>query len=118
MPELPDLTVYIEHLERRLAGCRLDGIRLANPFVLRTVTPAVDVLSGLTLRRIKRLGKQLVFDFDDDLHIVLHLMISGRLQWKDAGKALPKVPSRIGLAAFDFETGSLFFTEASKKKRA
>ncbi len=118
MPELPDLTVYIEHLERRLLGRRLEGVRLASPFVLHTVTPTVDELAGRSLQSITRLGKQLVFGFDDHFFIVLHLMISGRLQWKDAGRTLPKVPAQIGLVAFDFETGSLLFTEASKKKRA
>jgi formamidopyrimidine-DNA glycosylase len=118
MPELPDLTVYIEHLEKRLKGSRLLGWRLVSPFVLRTVTPPFEAFIGRSLLSVSRLGKQIVFDFGEGLRIVLHLMISGRLQWKDADKALPKVPARIGLAAFDFESGSLFFTEASKKKRA
>jgi len=118
MPELPDLTVYIEHLEKRLKGRRLLGARLVSPFVLRTVAPPIEALVGRSLQGVTRLGKQLVFDFGEGYRVVLHLMISGRLQWKDAGKVLPKVPARIGLAAFDFETGSLFFTEASKKKRA
>jgi len=118
MPELPDLTIYIEHLEKRLKGRRLLGARLASPFALRTVTPPIEEFVGRSLQGVTRLGKQLVFDFGEGYRVVLHLMISGRLQWKDADKVLPKVPARIGLAAFDFETGSLFFTEASKKKRA
>lgn len=118
MPELPDLTVYIDHLERRLLDQRLTGIRVVSPFLLRTVTPAADVFVGKTLRGITRLGKQLVFGFDGDLFMVLHLMISGRLQWRDSSASLPKVPAKIGLAAFDFEAGSVLFTEASGKKRA
>lgn len=118
MPELPDLTVYIEHIERRLKGKPLRGIRLASPFVLRTVTPPADAFAGRVLESVVRLGKQLVFGFEGDLFLVLHLMISGRLQWKDAGKGQPKITARIGLGAFDFDAGTLIFTEASKKKRA
>ncbi len=115
MPELPDLTVYLEHLERRVRGARLNGIRLASPFVLRSVAPSMDDVSGRAVIGLRRLAKQLVFELEDEFFLVLHLMISGRLQWRDAGAAIPK---RNGLAAFDFETGTLLFTEASKKKRA
>ncbi len=124
MPELPDLTVYIEHLSRRLVGRQLVGIRLASPFVLRTVTPTIETFAGRGLVRIERLAKQLVLVFDDEHLLVLHLMISGRLQWRDAGGTsgsggkAPKIPARIGLLALDFETGSVFLTEVSKKKRA
>ena len=115
MPELPDLTVYIEHLEARTVGQPLTGIRLASPFVLRTVSPAIDEVAGHTVRAVRRIAKQIVFELDDDLFVVIHLMISGRLKWEKAGAAVPK---RLGLAAFDFPDGSLIFTEASKKKRA
>ena len=115
MPELPDLTVYVEHLERRIGGERLEGIRLASPFVLRSVTPSVDEVTGRTVTEVRRLAKQLVIALDGDCFLVIHLMISGRLQWRDTGVTVPK---RNGLAAFDFSSGSLLFTEASKKKRA
>ncbi len=115
MPELPDLTVYIEHLEQRVIGQPLSAIRLVSPFVLRSVEPGVDELCGRRVVGCDRLAKQLVFELEDDYYIVIHLMISGRLLWK---KPLAAVPKRNGLAAFDFPTGSLIFTEASKKKRA
>ena len=115
MPELPDLTVYLEHLERRIAGERLEHVRLASPFVLRSVSPAVDDVVGRAVTGMQRLAKQLVIALEDNYFLVIHLMISGRLQWRDAGAAVPK---RNGLAAFDFSSGTLIFTEASKKKRA
>jgi len=118
MPELPDLTVYIEHLSRRLVGRRLLGIRLASPFVLRTVNPTVEEFAGRVLVAIERLAKQLVFVFEDEYVLVLHLMISGRLQWREAGGSVARIPARIGLLALDFESGSVLFTEVSKKKRA
>ena len=96
-------------------GARLTGIRLASPFLLRTVEPTVDELIGKTVVGTRRLAKQLVIGFEDELYLVIHLMISGRLQWLDPGAAIPK---RNGLAAFDFEPGTVLFTEASKKKRA
>lgn len=115
MPELPDLTVYLEHIDDRLSGEELVGIRLTSPFLLRTVSPTVDEVAGHKLLETRRLGKQIVFCLDDDYFLVIHLMISGRLQWGERGAAVPK---GRGLAAFDFESGSLIFTEASKKKRA
>ncbi|MEM8767964.1 MAG: DNA-formamidopyrimidine glycosylase family protein, partial [Pseudomonadota bacterium] len=115
MPELPDLTVYLEHIERRLLGERLEAIRLASPFLLRTVEPTIEEVTGRRLTGTRRLAKQLVLCLEDNFYLVIHLMISGRLQWRDAGAGIPK---RLGLAAFDFESGSLLFTEASKKKRA
>ena len=115
MPEFPDLTVYIEHLERRVTGQRLVAIRLTSPFLLRSVSPAIEDVSGHTVTGVRRLAKQIVFELDDDLFMVVHLMIAGRLRWYEAGKAVPK---RNGLAAFDFSSGTLIFTEASKKKRA
>ena len=115
MPELPDLTVYLEHLESRIAGERLEAIRLASPFLLRTVAPAVEEVTGRRVTGCRRLAKQLVIELADDYYLVLHLMIAGRLQWREVGAAVPK---RDGLAAFDFGSGTLILTEASRKRRA
>ena len=115
MPELPDLTVYLEHLDRRVVGERLLGIRLASPFVLRSVAPSVEDVRDRLVTGTRRVAKQLVLALEPDLFVVVHLMISGRLRWYERGRAVPK---RGGLAAFDFSSGTLIFTEASKKKRA
>ena len=115
MPELPDLTVYVDHLDRRTVGERLIDIRLQSAFVLRTVSPSIEDIRGKRVTGIRRLAKQLVFELEGDLFIVIHLMISGRLRWYEQGHALPK---GSGLAAIDFSSGTLIFTEASKKKRA
>ena len=115
MPELPDIAAYIEALERHVGGKRLDNVRLQSPFLLRSVTPPLDTLHGKRVRTFHRLGKRIVFGFDDDLWIVLHLMIAGRLHWGAPGKALP---GKRGLASLDFENGSLLLTEAGSKKRA
>lgn len=115
MPELPDLTVYLEHLESRIHGERLEGIRLASPFLLRTVTPGVETVVGRRVTGCRRLAKQLVVALEGDYYLVLHLMIAGRLQWRESGAAVPK---RNGLAAFDFGSGTLILTEASRKRRA
>lgn len=115
MPELPDLTVYLEHLDRRVIAEQLLDIRLQSAFVLRTVSPSIDDVRGKRVTGVRRLAKQLVFDLDGGLFIVIHLMISGRLRWHERGRALPK---GLGLAALDFSSGTLIFSEASKKKRA
>ena len=115
MPEMPDLTVYLEHLEARLAGATLDGVRLKSPFVLRSVTPGVDEVRGLRVQGVRRLAKQIVLELEDDCFMVMHLMIAGRLQWRAEGV---RKPGRNVLALFDFSTGTLVFTEVSKKKRA
>lgn len=115
MPEFPDLSVYLEHLQRRTEGRALRDIRIASVFVLRTVAPTVASLRGAVVQSWRRLGKQLVLELDGERFVVIHLMISGRLKWAKPGAA---VPARVGLAAFDFEDGTLLFTEASKKKRA
>jgi len=115
MPELPDVTIYIEALERRVVGQRLEGIRFANPFVLRTVEPSKTELIGRTVSRIRRIGKRIVLVLDGNLFIVIHLMIAGRFRWLDP---MAKVPGKIGLAAFDFPNGSLILTEAGSKRRA
>ena len=111
MPELPDVVVYIEHLERRLAGRTLERVRLLNPFVLRSVTPPIASAEGKRVLGVRRIGKRIVFELEGKLFLVLHLMIAGRLRWlqKDA-----KVPGRITLAAFEFPSGTLVFTEPGK----
>jgi formamidopyrimidine-DNA glycosylase len=116
MPELPDLTAYVEALEKRVVGQPIAGIRLASPFVLRSVEPRVADVKGKRVLGIERLGKRLVFVLEDDLFAVIHLMVAGRFQWKDEPGA--KVPGKVGLLAIDFPEGTLLLTEASTKKRA
>ncbi len=115
MPELPDITVYIDHLESRLVGQTLERVRLLNPFVLRSVTPPIAAAEGAKVTGLRRLGKRIVIELESELFLVLHLMIAGRLRWvgKDA-----KLPGRITLAAFEFPSGTLIFTEAGTKRRA
>ena len=115
MPELPDVVVYLEALERRILGRRLAGVRLFSPFVLRTVEPPVAEVQGRRVLRLRRLGKRIVLEFEDELFLIIHLMIAGRLRWSLPGA---KAPGRIGLAAFDFEEGTLLLTEAGSKRRA
>ena len=116
MPELPDIVAYQHALTKLLVGQTLDGIRLASPFVLRTVDPGPRDLYGAKLEAIERIGKRIVLHFDQERFAVIHLMVSGRFQWSDAANA--KVPGKIGLLAFDFPRGTLLLTEASTKKRA
>jgi len=117
MPELPDVEAYVFALTERVGGKALQNIRLASPFLLRTAQPPIADCFGQTVSSIRRLGKRIVLSLDNGLHLIIHLMIAGRLQWKDeAGAAVPG--GRNGLAAFDFETGTLIFTEAGSKKRA
>ncbi|MBI2919739.1 MAG: formamidopyrimidine-DNA glycosylase [Planctomycetes bacterium] len=115
MPELPDIALYLEHLERRCAGRALLGVRLTTPFLLRTVDPPLDTFRGLAVRGFRRLGKRIIFTFPGDLFLVLHLMVAGRLHWRPPGA---KPPGKIGLAAFDFADGTLVLTEAGSKRRA
>jgi formamidopyrimidine-DNA glycosylase len=115
MPELPDITVYVERIAERIVGHSLERVRLASPFLLRSVDPPLGDTQGKTVRGVERLGKRIVFVLDGDLFLVLHLMVSGRLKWQAAGA---KVPGKVGLAAFDFSSGTLILTEASTKKRA
>ena len=115
MPELPDVVVYIEALEARIHGATLERVRLLSPFVLRSVEPPLAAAAGRRVRGLRRLGKRIVIELEGDLFLVLHLMIAGRLHWKPAGA---KPPGRIGLAAFDFSTGTLTLTEAGTKRRA
>ena len=115
MPELPDVTVYVERLEALTVGHTLQGVRSKSPFLLRTVDPPLSAAHGLEIRRVERLGKRIVFGLEGGLFLVLHLMVAGRLRWRKPGAG---IPGRVGLAVFDFEHGSLVLTEASKKKRA
>jgi formamidopyrimidine-DNA glycosylase len=115
MPELPDVTVYVERLAALAVGQPIEAIRIASPFVLRTVSPSPAELRGAQVQRVERLGKRIVVGVDGDRYLVIHLMIAGRLRWKKRGE---KLPAKVGLAAFDFPTGTLVFTEASPKKRA
>jgi formamidopyrimidine-DNA glycosylase len=115
VPELPDLTVYLEALERRIVGRVLRRVRLKSPFLLRSVAPPLSAAEGRLVVGLRRLGKRLVFDLGDEFYLVVHLMISGRLKWRKAGVALG---GKIDLASFDFDDGSLVLTEAASKKRA
>jgi formamidopyrimidine-DNA glycosylase len=138
MPELPDIVVYLEALDERVTGARLERVRLASPFLLRSVDPPIGSAEGLAVRGVERLGKRVVLALDRDLYLVLHLMIAGRLHWTAAGTAPARAPRRTGraaerspsavggtipggrngLAAFDFSTGTLVLTEAGSRKRA
>jgi formamidopyrimidine-DNA glycosylase len=115
MPELPDVELYLHALRPRVLGKVLQTIRIRSPFLLQSVEVAPRELHGRRLQRLQRLGKRIVLGFDDDLFAILHLMIAGRLQWKSKGI---KVPGKVGLGAFDFESGTLLLTEASSHKRA
>ena len=115
MPELPDVAAYLVALEPRVVGKPLLAVRIASPFLLRTFDPPVAAVHGKTVRAVSRLGKRIVFELDDDLFLVLHLMIAGRLHWKAPGA---RVAGRTSLAAFDFPGGVLLLTEAGSKKRA
>ncbi len=115
MPELPDVELYVACLRPRIVGRSLDAVRLASPFLLRTVDPPLDAAVGRTVVGVRRLGKRIVVGFEEELFLVFHLMIAGRLRWR-ASRA--RVPGKVGLAAFDFATGTLILTEASSRKRA
>lgn len=115
MPELPDITIYLEALERTIGGAVVEKIRIANPFLLRSIDPPVKELEKKRVVGFERLGKRIVFEFEDGLFAVIHLMIAGRLRWRKPGAALAR---KVGLAAFDFPLGTLLLTEASPKKRA
>jgi formamidopyrimidine-DNA glycosylase len=131
MPELPDVVVYLEALTRHITGHRLERVHLLSPFVLRSVEPPIDSLHGRVVRGVRRIGKRIVLVFDsstssespraesrgDDLFLVIHLMIAGRLRWREPGKK-PGMGPKMLLASFEFPHGTLFFTEASSKKRA
>jgi formamidopyrimidine-DNA glycosylase len=115
MPELPDIVVYLDCLKPRVLGQVLSRVRVASPFLLRTAIPPLETAFGKQVVGLSRLGKRIVFSLEEDLHLVLHLMIAGRLHWKPAGA---KIPGKVGLAAFDFPDATLILTEAGSKKRA
>ena len=115
MPELPDITVYVERLAALVKGETLERVRLRSPFVLRSVEPGIDELAGRRVESVRRIGKRIVLGFDGELFLVIHLMIAGRLRWRGPGA---QIPGRIGHAAFDFAPGTLLLTEAGSKKRA
>jgi formamidopyrimidine-DNA glycosylase len=117
LPELPDVVVYIEALTPRIVGQPLQRVNLLSPFVLRSVDPPIASVHGRIVRRLRRVGKRIVLAFDDDLFLVLHLMIAGRLRWREPGQK-PGMGPKLILATLEFPNGTLFFTEASSKKRA
>jgi formamidopyrimidine-DNA glycosylase len=115
VPELPDVTVYVESIATRIAGQPLIKLRLGNPFILRSVDPTPSDIAGKQVLNVRRMGKRIVIGLEDDLFIVIHLMIAGRFKWLPAGA---KLPGKLGLAAFDFPNGTLLLTEAGSKRRA
>ena len=115
MPELPDVAVYVERLAAFVVGQPLQGIRLPSPFVLRTYTPSPKELVGAKVTGVERMGKRIILALEGERFIVIHLMIAGRLRWKEPAA---KLPGKLALAGFDFPNGTLIFTEASPKKRA
>jgi formamidopyrimidine-DNA glycosylase len=115
MPELPDVELYLSALRPRLTGKPIERVRVASPFFVRTFDPPIAAVEGHVVRSLRRVGKRLVWELDADLFIVVHLMIAGRLRWKDRGAA---IPGKLGLAALDVPDGTLIFTEAGSRKRA
>ena len=115
MPELPDISIYVESLAVRVQGQELLSVRVASPFVVRTFDPPLSAAAGKRVLEVRRLGKRIVFELSEGLFLVIHLMIAGRFKWRDAGA---KIPGKLGLAAFDFNNGTLVLTEAASKKRA
>ena len=115
MPELPDIELYLHALRPRIVGQRLQCIRLASPFLVRSVDPPLNLVDGKLVTGLQRLGKRVVWEMVDDLFLVIHLMIAGRFRWKEPGA---KLPGKLGLAAFDFPTGTVLLTEAGSQRRA
>ena len=115
MPELPDIELYLHALRPRVVGRRIERARVGNPFLIRTYDPPLAAVEGVTIDAVSRLGKRIVFAFEGDLFMVVHLMIAGRFRWRERGAA---IPGRLGLAAFDFEHGTLLLTEAGSKRQA
>ena len=115
MPELPDITVYLEHLASRILGRPIEAVEIANPFVLRSVTPPIASVVGRKVVDLRRMGKRVVIGVEGDLFIVIHLMIAGRLRWRPPGK---RIVGKLALAAFSFSDGTLFLTEAGSTRRA
>jgi len=115
MPELPDVTLYVEHLAHRLTGATLVAARVASPNLLRTVEPPLDAAVGRRVTGVRRMGKRIVIGLEGDVYLVIHLMIAGRFRWRERDA---KLPGRVGLAAFEFSTGTLLLTEAGTRQRA
>src|SRR5215212_7043660 len=115
MPELPDITLYLEHLAPRVLDQVLERVVVRSPFVLRSVDPPLSAVAGKRVLGLRRMGKRVVFQLEDELFVVIHLMIAGRLRWKPPGT---KPPGKLGLAAFEFPSGVLLLTEAGTKRRA
>ena len=115
MPELPDVELYVEHLTARLAGTRLERARVVSPNLLRTAEPPLESAEGRVVRGVRRMGKRIVMALEGELFLVFHLMIAGRFRWREAGA---KIPAKLGLAAFEFASGTLVLTEAGTRKRA
>lgn len=115
MPELPDVELYVAALRRYVAGRTVRRVRVASPFFVRTFDPPVSALEGSVVHAVTRMGKRLVWELDGDLFMVVHLMIAGRMRWRERGEA---IPAKVGLAAFDFDEGTLLFTEAGSRKQA
>src|SRR5688572_30100555 len=115
MPELPDVELYLSALRTHIVGHKLERIRLATPFLLRSVDPPLETAVGRTVTGVRRIGKRIVWELDGELFLVFHLMIAGRFKWRDRGAAVPK---KVGLAAFDFAHGTLLLTEVATQKRA
>ena len=115
MPELPDILLYLHALTPRVVGHRVERVRLASPFLLRSIDPPLSEVEGRTIVALRRLGKRIVFELEDELFLVLHLMIAGRLRWRDAGA---RIPGKVGLFALDFSHGTLILTEAGTKRQA
>jgi formamidopyrimidine-DNA glycosylase len=115
MPELPDVLLYLHALRPRIVGRQVTGVRLATPFLLRSITPPLSAFVGRTIVDLHRLGKRIVFEAEGDMYLVIHLMIAGRFRWKDPSA---RIPGKVGLLALDFEHGSLILTEAGTKRQA
>src|SRR5919106_4601234 len=115
MPELPDILLYLRALEPRIVGHKVTGVRLASPFLLRSIDPPLSAIEGRTILGLQRLGKRVVMEAEGDLFLVFHLMIAGRFRWKPAGT---KIPGKVGLLALDFAHGTLILTEAGTKRQA
>jgi formamidopyrimidine-DNA glycosylase len=115
MPELPDIQLYLHALQPRIVGHRVEQVRLASPFLLRSIDPPLDAVRGKRVVGLRRLGKRVVIELEDDLFLVFHLMIAGRFRWKDKGAT---IPGKVGLLAIDFDNGTLVLTEAGTKRQA
>jgi formamidopyrimidine-DNA glycosylase len=115
LPELPDILLYLHALRPRVVGHRVEAVRLANPFLLRSIDPPLSALEGRTIVDLHRLGKRVIFEAEGELFLVFHLMIAGRFRWKEKGT---KIPGKVGLLAIDFDHGTLILTEAGTKRQA